>query len=176
LPGLSETGPVTARAYVGLGGNLGDPKAAMAQALRLLVAGGDVELVAVSSLYRTPAWGKTDQPDFLNAVAKLDTRLSPRELLARLLEVEAQLKRVRRERWGPRVIDMDLLIYGTVEVDEEGLKVPHPRMAERAFVMVPLAEIAPDQQVAGRAALAVADELDTSGIKVLSAGPGWLAD
>src|SRR5262245_38391899 len=113
----------------------------MAGALRMLDAHPNCVVVSVSSLYRTPPWGKTDQPDFLNAAAAVRTTLSPRGLLDLCLETERKLKRVRAERWGPRLIDMDLLIFGDRTIDEEGLVLPHPRMLERAFVLVPLAEI-----------------------------------
>ena len=130
------------RVFLGLGGNLGDAQAAMAAALRLIAADPGTAVRRVSSLYRTPPWGKTDQPDFLNAVAELRTRLSPRGLLDLCLEAERQLKRVRGERWGPRLIDMDILAYGERLIDEPGLVVPHPRLHQRAFVLIPLAQIA----------------------------------
>ena len=110
-------------------------------------------MVSVSSLYRTPPWGKTDQPDFLNAAAEVLTGHSPRELLDLCLEAERRLKRVRQERWGPRLIDIDILVFGDRAVHEGGLEIPHPRMLERAFVLVPLAEIAPDLVALGQAAV-----------------------
>ena len=131
-------------AYLGLGGNIGDPVAAMAEALARLGRRPDCAVAAVSRLYRTPPWGKTDQPDFLNAAAALVTTLSPRGLLDLCLEAERRLKRVREERWGPRLIDIDILTFDDRTVHEAGLDVPHPRMTERAFVLAPLAEIAPD--------------------------------
>ena len=162
-----------ARAYLGLGGNLGDPAAAMASALRALDANAAVLVVAVSSLYRTPPWGKTDQPDFMNAVAAIDTTLSPRALLDLCLETERALKRVRVERWGPRVIDMDILLFGSERINEEGLQVPHPRMGERAFVLAPLAEIAPDVIVDGETAAGRLAGVDTAGIDRLPGGNDW---
>lgn len=161
------------RAYLGLGGNLGDPAAAMASALRALDANAAVSVVAVSSLYRTPPWGKTDQPDFMNAVAAVDTTLSPRALLDLCLETERALKRVRVERWGPRVIDMDILLFGSERINEEGLQVPHPRMGERAFVLAPLAEIAPDVIVDGETAAGRLAGVDTAGIDRLPGGSDW---
>ena len=161
------------RAYLGLGGNLGDPAAAMASALRALDANAAVSVVAVSSLYRTPPWGKTDQPDFMNAVAAIDTTLSPRALLDLCLETERALKRVRVERWGPRVIDMDILLFGSEQIEEEGLQVPHPRMGERAFVLAPLAEIAPDVIVDGEPAAGRLAGMDTAGIDRLPGGNDW---
>ncbi|WP_312796847.1 2-amino-4-hydroxy-6-hydroxymethyldihydropteridine diphosphokinase [Tianweitania sp.] len=161
------------RAFIGLGGNLGDPQAAMRDALHRLDESAEVSVVAVSSLYRTPPWGKLDQPDFLNAVAELCTTLEPRALLDLCLATESQLKRVRAERWGPRVIDMDVLWFDDRSVKEPGLQVPHPRMSERAFVMVPLAEIAPDLSIAEGSAADVAAGLDKSGITVAASGESW---
>jgi 2-amino-4-hydroxy-6-hydroxymethyldihydropteridine diphosphokinase len=126
-------------AYVGIGSNLGDRFGNVERACAALSGLGRV--VRRSSLYRTAPWGGLEQPWFLNAVALLETELPPRALLVRLLQIERELGRVRRERWGPRAIDLDLLIFDDLEIDEAGLSVPHPRMRERAFVLVPLAEI-----------------------------------
>ena len=131
--------------YVGLGANLGDREATIRAAVVALPG-----VVSVSSLRETDPVGKTDQPKFLNGVAALDTSLSPRELLDLLLSIERELGRERRERWGPRVIDLDLLLYGDEIVDEPGLNVPHPRLHERRFVLEPLAEIAPGLVIPGR--------------------------
>lgn len=167
------TGEGITRAFLGLGGNLGDPAAAMAAALRALDAHPAVSVAAVSSLYRTPPWGLADQPDFLNAVAAVDTALPARPLLDLCLDIEKGLKRVRDVRWGPRVIDIDILIHGGGAVDEAGLQVPHPRMTERAFVMVPLAEIAPQAPVKGKTAAEWLLSLDRSGIVRLAGGRDW---
>lgn len=137
-------------AYLGLGGNLGDPARAMALALQAIDADPETRVIAVSPLYRTPPWGKTDQPDFLNAVAEIATARRPRALLALCLEAERALKRERRERWGPRTIDIDILLYGDHTVNEEGLEIPHPRMADRAFVLAPLADLAPELEIGGQ--------------------------
>jgi 2-amino-4-hydroxy-6-hydroxymethyldihydropteridine diphosphokinase len=131
------------RAYLGLGSNLGDRSENLRRAVALLGARDGVAVVRTSSVYETAPVGPS-QPDFLNAVAEVDTTLSPRDLLEACLGVEEEMGRVRRERWGPRVIDVDLLLYGDERVDEPDLVVPHPRMHERAFVLVPLAELAPD--------------------------------
>lgn len=163
----------TTRAYLGLGGNLGDPAAAMAAALRALDGEKGIRIAAVSSLYRTPPWGVADQPDFLNAVAAVDTALGARALLERCLDVERTLKRVRAVRWGPRTVDIDILLYGEARIDEAGLHVPHPRMTERAFVMVPLAEIAPQAAVGGKTAGEWLPALDMAGIVRLPGGDGW---
>ncbi|MFB9979532.1 2-amino-4-hydroxy-6-hydroxymethyldihydropteridine diphosphokinase [Mesorhizobium kowhaii] len=159
--------------YLSLGGNLGDPAKSMGAALRMLDADADTRVTGVSSLYRTPPWGKLDQPDFLNAAAAISTGLAPRALLDLCLDAERRLKRVREERWGPRLIDIDILVFGDRVIHETGLEVPHPRMLERAFVLAPLAEIAPGLVVGGRS---VADRLvavDTSGIERLPSGRDW---
>lgn len=161
------------RAWLGLGGNIGDPAAAMAAALRALDSDPRIQLVAVSSLYRTPPWGMADQPDFLNAVAAVDTKLSARQLLNICLDIEKSLKRVRQERWGPRLIDLDILVFGEQRLDEDGLQVPHPRMLERAFVLLPLAEITADMELAGRNIAAWAEEVDAAGIERLEGGCDW---
>jgi len=135
---------VTHRAYIGIGANLGEPVENVGRALDAL--GGLGSLVARSSLYDTQPWGKRDQPRFVNAVAALETELAPRALLDALQAAEKALGRVPNERWGARHIDLDLLLYDDLEVAEPGLRVPHPRMRERAFVLVPLAEV--DQRFA----------------------------
>ena len=127
------------RAHIGLGANLGDPVATLRAARRELGAHGRVS--AVSSLYRTPAWGVNEQPPFVNAALALDTELAPHPLLAALKSLEIDLGRVASYRWGPRTIDLDILDYGAVRLDEPGLTIPHARLAERAFALVPLAEI-----------------------------------
>jgi 2-amino-4-hydroxy-6-hydroxymethyldihydropteridine diphosphokinase len=129
------------RAYIGLGANLGDAAGTLVAARARLAQLG--ELAASSSIYRTPAWGVTDQPDFVNAVVALDTTLAPAELLAALKSIEQELGRVATFRWGPRAIDLDILTYDDVRLDTPALSLPHPRLHERAFVLVPLAEIAP---------------------------------
>jgi len=161
------------QAFLSLGGNIGEPARAMAAALRMLDAGEGTGVTAVSSLYRTPPWGKTDQPDFINAAAALDTSLSPRQLIELCLASERALKRERRERWGPRVIDIDILTFGDLQVDEPGLQIPHPRMLERAFVLVPLAEIAPQLIVSGKAVADWLGAIDAAGIEKLPGGEAW---
>ena len=134
------------RAYVGLGSNLGEREATLWKALEGLGGTEGIEVVAVSSFRETDPVGVVDQPRFVNAAAALETRLRPRELLERLLDVERSLGRDRavEERWGPRTLDLDLLLYGGESIDEPGLEVPHPRLAERAFVLEPLLELDPD--------------------------------
>jgi len=135
-------------AYVGLGANLGDRDASIRRAAELVGAR------RVSTVRETEPWGYADQPRFLNAVAELETDEAPRALLDRLLEVERALGRTREgPRYGPRTIDLDLLLYGDLELDEPGLTVPHPRLHERLFVLEPLAELAPELVVPGRGPL-----------------------
>jgi 2-amino-4-hydroxy-6-hydroxymethyldihydropteridine diphosphokinase len=138
------------RAYVALGSNQGDSQAQVRGAFRALAAMPDTQLLRRSSLYLTPPWGVTNQPDFVNAVAELETDLSPVALLQALLEIEHRAGR-RRDgaRWGPRTLDLDLLLYADQVLDEPGLTVPHPRMAERAFVLLPLAELEPTLKIPG---------------------------
>ncbi|MDE2786285.1 MAG: 2-amino-4-hydroxy-6-hydroxymethyldihydropteridine diphosphokinase [Chloroflexota bacterium] len=135
--------PVTT--YLCLGGNLGDRMAALTDALRLLDATPGMRCTACSSVYETEPWGVSNQPSFLNLVAAYETTLSPVDLLAACKTVEETVGRVASYRWGPRLIDVDILLYGSKVVDsvEPDLQVPHPRMAQRAFALVPLAEIAP---------------------------------
>lgn len=139
------------RAFVGLGGNVGDAAVTLRLALRDLDALPETRLDKVSSLLRTAPVGGIEQADFINAVAELDTTLPPLQLLYALFEIERAHGRDRRRelRWGPRTLDLDLLIYGDEIIELEGLSVPHPRMAERRFVLAPLAEIAPQAVIPG---------------------------
>lgn len=139
-------------AAIGLGGNLGDVAATLHEALHALDALPGTRLARASRLYRTPAWGNTAQPDFVNAAALLETQLDVRDLLDALLDIERRFGREREhgERWGPRTLDLDLLLYGDAVIDEPGLRVPHPHLHERAFALLPLAEIAAELRVPGR--------------------------
>ncbi len=139
-----------ATAFVGIGSNLGDREGHLRKALELLAAEDGIEIVAVSVLRETEPVGPVEQGPFLNGAAELTTELPPRELLERLLDVEQRLGRVRRERFGPRTIDLDLLVYGDEVVDEPGLTLPHPRLHERRFALEPLAELAPGLVLPGR--------------------------
>lgn len=152
-----------AEALIGLGGNLGDVAATFEAAIARLAAGG-CRLAARSSNWSTPPWGFTDQPAFVNAAIAVETALDPHALLTLCLATEAALGRVRTVRWGPRVIDLDLLDVAGVTLDEPDLVLPHPRIAERAFVLVPLAEIVPDRVIAGRTVAAMAAAIDRTGI------------
>ena len=140
------------RAYVGLGSNLGDRERTLRGAVEALAGCPEVEVVAVSTLVETDPVGLLDQPRFLNGVVGLETELPPRALLDLLLGVERRFGR-RREGvrpGGPRTLDLDLLLYGAAEIDEPGLRIPHPRLGERAFVLAPLAEVAPGLEVPGQ--------------------------
>ena len=136
-------------AYVGLGANLGPREITLLRAVDLLAETDGVEVQAVSQLRETEPVGVVQQPLFLNGAVVLNTSLSPRELLDRLLEIERELGRVRDVRWGPRVVDLDLLLYGDRQIDEPGLRVPHPRLHERRFALEPLAELDPELDVPG---------------------------
>jgi 2-amino-4-hydroxy-6-hydroxymethyldihydropteridine diphosphokinase len=161
------------RVFIGLGGNVGEPARMMAAALHELDRVPGIDLIRVSSLYRTPPWGKLDQPDFLNAAAELSTTLAPRELLETCLAIERGFKRERHERWGPRTIDIDILVFGERLIREEGLEIPHPRLASRAFALVPLAEIAPGLSVAGQPVSDLLRAVDTSRIERIAAAEAW---
>jgi 2-amino-4-hydroxy-6-hydroxymethyldihydropteridine diphosphokinase len=144
-----------ARAYVGIGANLGEREETIRQAVELLGAGAEVEVAALSTLRETDPWGPVPQPTYLNGAAVLETTLAPRELLERLLAVERLLGRTRDgERYGPRTIDLDLLLYDDVVLDEPGLELPHPRLHERTFVLDPLVELDPGLEIPGRGPVA----------------------
>ena len=159
-------------ACVGLGGNVGDVARSLSEALVALDALPGTRLLRASRVYRTPAWGRRDQADFLNAAAVVETALPARQLLAHLLDIEQQLGRDRSagdgERCGPRTLDLDLLLYGEAVIDQPGLRVPHPHLHERAFALVPLAEIAADATIPGHGSVASAlAALDAGGIEAI---------
>jgi 2-amino-4-hydroxy-6-hydroxymethyldihydropteridine diphosphokinase len=160
-----------ADAFIALGGNVGDVRATFDRAVALLCDGTDVRLTARSSDYRTPPWGVTDQPPFINAVVSVATALPPHALLQRMQDCEGALGRDRKHErhWGPRPIDLDLLAYDDVVLRDPTLTLPHPRMFERAFVLVPLAEIAPDSVIGGIRVGAALKQVDMSGIERLVA-------
>jgi 2-amino-4-hydroxy-6-hydroxymethyldihydropteridine diphosphokinase len=144
------------RAAIGLGGNLGDASATLRDAFEALDRLPGTRLLRASPLYRTPAWGNTDQPDFVNAAVLVETTLAARALLDALLDLERRFGR-RREagaQWGPRILDLDVLLYGDAAIDEPGLRVPHPHLHERAFALLPLADIAPEWVVPGHGSVA----------------------
>lgn len=137
------------RAFIGLGSNLDDPRGQLDRAFAALSGIEATSLVARSSLYRSRPLGPQDQPDFLNAVAEIETRLEPEALLDRLQAIEAEQGRVRDRHWGPRTLDLDLLLYGDEKIATSRLAVPHPGLPLRAFVLYPLAELASDLDVPG---------------------------
>jgi 2-amino-4-hydroxy-6-hydroxymethyldihydropteridine diphosphokinase len=162
-----------AEALLALGGNVGEVRDTFDRALALLCAGGRVRLKARSSDYATPPWGIEDQPPFVNLCVAVETELTPRALLARVQAVEQALgrRRAQERRWGPRPIDIDILAYDDVIIASAELTLPHPRLLERAFVLVPLAEIAPDRVIAGRRVRDALAKVDTAGISRLPAPP-----
>ncbi|MBB5207009.1 2-amino-4-hydroxy-6-hydroxymethyldihydropteridine diphosphokinase [Chiayiivirga flava] len=163
---MSAAAPV--RAFVGLGSNLGDPRDALARAFEALAGIPDTVLLRRSALYRTPPWGLLAQPDFINAVAELATELDAQTLLAHLRRIEHDAGRQRSERWGPRSLDLDLLLHGDTRVDTPDLQLPHPRMHERAFVLVPLADLAPALELPSHGRVAdVLANLDRDGIEAV---------
>jgi 2-amino-4-hydroxy-6-hydroxymethyldihydropteridine diphosphokinase len=137
-------------AIVALGSNLGDKEARIAEAIHDLTQAGDIRVVARSRNYRTAPWGRTDQDWFVNACVAVATELSAHELLKRCQAVESRMGRVRVEHWGPRIIDLDVLVYRDVILEDADLVLPHPRITERAFVLAPLADLAPDLMIKGR--------------------------
>ena len=158
-----------AEAFIALGGNVGDVRATFEQAIAKLRDGDAMRLLARSSDYRTPPWGVTDQPPFINAAIAVSTPLSPHELLARAKATERALGRdpTRERHWGPRPVDLDILAYDGVELHDPDLTLPHPYMFERAFVLVPLGEIAPDRIIAGIRVSEALARVDASGIEKL---------
>ena len=151
-------------AIIGLGSNIGDKRGNIARAIDVLASGGDVRLVGRSRDYRSAPWGKTDQDWFVNACITVATNLPPHEVLQRCFEAERELGRVRKERWGPRSLDCDLLFYRDVHLVTPELTLPHPRIRERAFVLVPLIEVAPDVVIEGRSAASWLATLDASDV------------
>ena len=161
-------------ALLALGGNVGDSRAILDRAVKLLCEGNDIRLTARSSDYRTPPWGFKYQSPFINLCIAVETELSPRDLLARAQAVELQLGRDRahEKRWGPRTADIDIIAYDDLALDELGLILPHPRLFERAFVLVPLAEIVPSRVIAGRKIAEAAAAIDAAGIERLPPAAG----
>jgi 2-amino-4-hydroxy-6-hydroxymethyldihydropteridine diphosphokinase len=156
-------------ALLALGGNVGDVRATFDRAVAMLCERGAARLRARSADYRTPPWGVTDQPAFVNCCLRIDTSLTPRTLLARTQTIETALgrNRTKEQRWGPRTIDIDLIAYDDVRCEEPDLTLPHHRALERAFVLVPLAEIAPDWDIGGTTVAAALAQFDPGGIEKL---------
>jgi len=153
-------------AALGLGGNLGDVVDAFAYALAGLKAAPGVRILRPSSVYRTAPWGKLDQPPFLNMAVLVETTLAAGDLLQLCLDLERGRGRERIERWGPRTLDIDVLTYGEEAIDAPNLTIPHPRMGERAFVLAPLAEIAPELKIGGRSAAELLAASDRAGVAI----------
>jgi 2-amino-4-hydroxy-6-hydroxymethyldihydropteridine diphosphokinase len=156
-------------ALLGLGGNVGDVRDTLERAIGELCDGTDVRLIARSSDHSTPPWGVEDQPAFVNLCISAETRLPPHLLLARALAVERAFGRDRAQerRWGPRTLDIDILAYDDIALDAPDLTLPHPRLFERAFVLMPLAEIVPERMIAGRRVRDALATVDTTGIERL---------
>jgi 2-amino-4-hydroxy-6-hydroxymethyldihydropteridine diphosphokinase len=158
-----------AEALLALGGNVGDVRATLDRAIAAFCDGEQVRLVARSSDYRTPPWGLEDQPAFVNLCLAVETGLTPHELLARAQAVERTFgrERAKERRWGPRTVDIDLIAYDDLALDEPDLKLPHPRLFERAFVLVPLAEIASERMIAGIRVRDALARVDAGGVEKL---------
>jgi 2-amino-4-hydroxy-6-hydroxymethyldihydropteridine diphosphokinase len=156
-------------ALIALGGNVGDVRDTLREALAMLDRGPDVKVVRRSPSYLTPAWGVKDQPPFINCCAVIDTALSPHDLLKRVQEVERAFGRDRanERRWGPRKLDIDIIAYDDVTMNDADLTLPHPRLFERAFVLVPLADIAADRVIAGVSVKDALAKVDATGIERL---------
>jgi 2-amino-4-hydroxy-6-hydroxymethyldihydropteridine diphosphokinase len=160
---------VAVLAHVGLGSNLGDSRATIALAIQALGGLPGCELLSRSADYQSPPWGPVPQPDYINAAVRLRTRLTAQDLLGALLDIERAFGRVRPgERWGPRTLDLDLLLHGDTVCDTEQLQIPHPRMASRAFVLLPLADIDPGLVIPGQGTVAsLLARVDASGCRRL---------
>lgn len=166
--GESRTPQPPYDAIVALGSNIGEPRANMARALELLCADGAVCVLTRSRDFKTPPWGITEQPWFANACAAVRTTLSARELLARCLAVEREMGRVREQKWGPRIIDLDVLVHRDGEITDDDLVIPHPRITERAFVLAPLADVAPELEFDGKTVGAWLAQVDVTGVEPFS--------
>ena len=163
------------RIFIGLGGNVGDVIGSMVAALHGLDGHKDIWVIARSHLYRTPPWGDANQDDFINACAMLETGLQPIELLAVIKDLEKKLKRTKTRRWGPRTIDLDILLFGDVELDSATLEIPHPRMTERAFVLMPLADLDDQVLVRGKSVRHWLSQADLAGIARIEDQGGWVS-
>ena len=166
--------PNSFEVFISMGGNIGDPSITIDDTLAHLSMQQGVEVVTRSPFYKTPPWGKTDQAEFVNACACLKTTLTPQELLHTLLSVEIRMGRVRGEKWGPRIIDLDILTYADQVVRERNLIIPHPLIAKRAFVLVPLRDIAPNFMLDGVHIDKLLEKLDLTGIQSLDPVAGQL--
>lgn len=168
MPSASDIPGTGAVAGLGLGGNLGNPARQIAHALFLIASMNVGTVLRVSSAWRTPPWGKTDQPAFINACALIETRLAPHALLGALKDIERAIGRGPGERWGPRLVDIDILFYDDLSVDDAALTLPHRHLFERAFVLAPLAEIAGDRVIGGRRVADALVAIDCEGLERLT--------
>ena len=169
--GLTPGKRVEFDAILALGSNVEDKAANIARAIDTLGAAGDIHLIQRSRDYKTPPWGVTDQDWFVNACVLIATKLGPHDLLRRCQDVENKMGRVRRERWGPRVIDVDILVHRAGPIASPDLTLPHPRITERAFVLAPLADIAPELEIAGKPVRSWLAEIDSNGVEPLATEP-----
>lgn len=160
-----DASPAPYDAIIALGSNIGEARTNMARALELLCADGDVYVVKRSRDFKTPPWGITDQPWFANACASVKTWLGARALLGRCLAVEREMGRVRTQKWGPRLIDLDVLVHRDGPIAEDDLVLPHPRITERAFVLAPLADVDPALVLNGKTVAAWLEMADTTGVE-----------
>ena len=162
----------TTDAVLGLGGNVGERRAALAGAVDALRTHPDIAIIATSPLYESEPWGLTGQQDFLNAAVRVATSLAPADLLAAILTIEVSLGRVRGKKWGPRVIDIDILVFGDEVIDIPGLTIPHPHLTERAFALAPLVDVMAEAVIKGKSARQWLAQLAHKGLKRI-AGPQW---
>ncbi len=160
-----QTKQMPKNVLLGLGGNVGDVRDHLYNSLKFLMASGDVQVIRVSPIYETPPWGLEDQPVFLNICVEIKTGLKPESLLRLCHRAEHSLKRRRTVKWGPRTIDIDILLIGEETIKLADLTVPHPRITERAFVLVPLADIAPEWKLEGQSIAFWRQQCDDSGVK-----------
>ncbi|MEZ5900595.1 MAG: 2-amino-4-hydroxy-6-hydroxymethyldihydropteridine diphosphokinase [Hyphomicrobiaceae bacterium] len=170
VPSVPIEGDRPFDATIGLGSNVGDKRANIARAVELLTARGDIVLVARSRDYRSAPWGVLEQDWFVNAVICVATGLAPHDLLARCLAVENEMGRVRAQKWGPRLIDVDVLTYRDETINTPDLIVPHPLIAQRGFVLVPLREVAPGLKINGREITDLLRDVDTSDLVPIEHG------
>lgn len=161
------------KVYLGLGGNIGDVRHSFARALSLLDENQNIDIAELSGLYETPPWGDENQDKFLNACVQIETTLSPIELLDFVKKIEAHQKRTKTRKWGPRTIDIDLLIYGDLELKTDRLTIPHPHMKERVFVLLPLRDIAKTLKIEGEATSHWIENQSEDGITKIADGGKW---
>jgi 2-amino-4-hydroxy-6-hydroxymethyldihydropteridine diphosphokinase len=173
---MADRASTPIRAILSLGGNVGDVVAAFASAACDLNAHPDIDVTGQSSLWRTKPWGLADQPDFLNMALAVETALTPEALLDECQSIEKGQGRIRVQRWGPRTLDIDIVVFGTLEVRTERLTLPHPRAHERGFVLAPLCEIAPDAVLGGRSAAEWLKDLSSEPAGIVGQATDWVRD